>query len=64
MAKQGDTPVKQVKKEEKLIRDVALDLLKIPHVFRLSVKKRYKSTDMKTLKEWGSIFKGLGILNK
>lgn len=61
MAKQEEKDVKTVKKEEKYIRDVALDLIKVPHTYRMSVQKRYKSIESKTIKEWKAIYKKLGI---
>ena len=47
---------------EVISRDLAMDLLGVPHLHRLYVTKRFSPNDEKSLEGWKSIFKEYGII--
>jgi len=47
---------------EIIVRDLAMDLLKVPQIHRLFVNKRHLSNEEKTIEEWNLIFTEYGII--
>lgn len=48
---------------EVVSRDLAMDLLRVPHLHRLYVVKRFPPNAEKLITEWESIFKEYGIID-